>query len=119
MQRIFHQRGIPYGDIDISKLLITEVLVDENDVPVVAVFAKPTVEMFVLVDNSWRTPGWRWEALKRLHEVVRRKLADIGIEEAHSWIAVKSFRKRMESLGWEVAKCVSYVRRTRIPELDE
>lgn len=122
LQKIFHQRGLPYGNIDITRLVVAEVLVDENDVPVIAVLAKPTVELFVLVDQTWATPQKRWQGFKLLHEVVRKLLADAGIEQAHAWLApqlAKAFKRRLQSLKWEVAECISMFRRTRIPELGE
>ena len=71
-----------------------------------ALCARPTVELFMLFDRNWKTPLWRWEALKLGHEAMRRKLADLNFTDAHVWLPPhieKSFgeRKLMARLGWK------------------
>ena len=68
-----------------------------------AVVARPTVELYFFIDGEWRNPRWRFEALREIHEAMRRELRAKGFEDAHVWIPPekKSFvRRLMKSFKW-------------------
>ena len=92
------------------------VVVDDNDVPVQALAAKNTIEMYMLMDKGWRNPRWRLEALMQGHEDMRSWLHENGHEDVNCWLppeVEKSFGRRLEKLFyWIPARWKSYSRKT-------
>lgn len=77
-----------------------------------AAFLRTTSEAYLLMDGTWRTPAWRWEALKRLHEEVRAAAKKEELEDVHCWLPPdieKRFGKRLLQLGWQPSKWSTYV----------
>lgn len=102
LHELFLAQNIDYEFPPIEKLLV-HVLVDDKDEPIMAVAARKTAELYLLCDPGWRTPAWRWEALLKLHEAVRKELERQDYDDVHIWIPpqLKSFGKRlMRKLGW-------------------
>jgi len=81
-----------------------EILVDDNGKPVMRIAALNMVELYLLIDPEYETPGMRFEHFKLLHEHMRKKLAARGIVGAHIFLPPqlsKSFGRRLrQKLGW-------------------
>ena len=73
--------GFDYAlpDLDAPSMVVKRVMEGDGEVRALALL-KLTAEAFLLMDGQWRSPAWRWEMLKRLHEDVRQegKLSVIG-----------------------------------------
>jgi len=88
-------------------------LYDENGAFVACVVARKTVELYFLGNQEWRTPRWRLEALKKLHEDMNGKLRTLGFTDGHVWLPPqvgKSFGKRLIKIfGWQANdwRCLS------------
>lgn len=104
--RLHADGGVEYGFPDLlgPEFIAVHVVVDANDVPVQCVAARKTVEAFLLVDKTWKSPFLRWRWFVELHEKVRALLAKDGYTDIHCWLAPhleKSFGRRLEKLGWK------------------
>ncbi len=118
LQEIYDSQCIPYdfpnlGDPEfVSRLVV----VDDNDIPVVAGLARKTVEVYGMFDPTWETPAWRFEALTMLHEAMRHELGHQGYHDAHAWIPpslVKSFARKLKHVfGWKADPWPSFCRKT-------
>ncbi len=79
-------------------------IVDEADCVMEAVAARYTVELYLFADPRWKTPRWRFEAFRQLHEQIRLSLLALGLKDAHCWIPPqleKSFARRLRNgFGW-------------------
>jgi hypothetical protein len=88
---------VPFPDIE-NEFFPIPVVVDENDVVVAAVGSVPSAEIWFFLDKNWETPGMRMEALKQVHEYVRRDLVARGVVQVHAFIPphiAKSFGHRL------------------------
>lgn len=89
--------------------------VDDDDRPIQVLAAKKTVEMYFLLDSTWRNPRWRLEAFSQLHEDMRGQLLAHDLEDVNAWLppeVEKSFgRKLMRIFGWMPSRWKSYSRR--------
>ena len=67
-------------------------------------FCRVIGEAHLVIDHEWSTPKWRWEALQMAHDAARDEAVRRGIIRCVTWIPteiVKSYGKRLESLGWQ------------------
>lgn len=87
-------------------------VVDGSDRPVVIAGAWMIAESHLLLDSSWSTPAHRMDALAKLHEAMRENLYQRGFRHTVTWMmsAMKSFERRLVSLGWVRSKVTSYHR---------
>lgn len=96
--------GYPFPSIDPAHFAEVLVYCDENGVPVQAVLARKTVEVFYLTSATWRTPAWRLKGLFTLHLAMHDALLALGFTDAHAWLpprVVKAFGKRLQKgFGW-------------------
>lgn len=103
LQELFEKHGFDYELPSLSGMLIAQVVEDEG-VIVQAILARPTVEMYMLGDQHWKTPAFRMAALTRIHESVRLALVRQGVEDVHAFLPpeiAKSFASRlMRSFHW-------------------
>ena len=106
--KILHsQQGWEYDfpDLDAEEFVVKRAVYDEDGRVVGAVVARKTVELYFLGDPEWRTPRWRLEALKTLHEGVRIELARLGYSDGHIWIppqVKRGFVRRLRKMfGWQ------------------
>lgn len=95
----------PLPDLTSPQFEQVSVLVDENDVPVMAIAARKTVETYLLMDGNWRTPKWRLTSFAMLHDRVIEKLKGAGYTDVHAWIMpelVEKFgmRRLVRQFGW-------------------
>lgn len=100
LKRIHETQGFEYDfpNLDESQFVVKAVLVDENDVPVQAVLARQTIELYMLSDSSRGTPGERLEWFSWLNVAVRTELKRQGYADVHAWLppqVVKSFGRRL------------------------
>ena len=118
LKEIHDRQCMPYDfpDLTDQEFVTRLVVVDDNDIPVVAGLARKTVEVYGLIDPSWETPAWRFEALVKLHEAMRHELGRQGYHDAHAWIPpnlVKSFARKLKHLfGWKADPWRSFCRKT-------
>jgi hypothetical protein len=93
----------PFPDLQSDMFVGSTVIVNEDDVPVMLVACRKTVEAFLLMDKAWKTPKWRLASFGMLHERVMEKLKVAGYDDVNAWLppaVVKSFGKRLVAFGW-------------------
>jgi hypothetical protein len=104
LRRIHAEQGFDYPFPDLSEFEEVLVVTDEDNLPVQMVAARKTVEIYFMGDPEWRTPAWRLDALKGLHEVLGGLLKEKGYTDALAFIppkVVKAFGRRLErDFGW-------------------
>lgn len=102
---LYRRQGFDYELPTMDAFKLVQVVVDDEDQPVMVLAARPTVEMFLIVDSAWETPQWRLEAFKLVHEAMRAALEAEGITDVHAWLPPeieKSFARRlMRRFGWK------------------
>ena len=119
IQELFEQMGFEYQMPDVRMMVAAQVIEDEEGKIRQVILARPTVELYFLADANWKTPAWRLDALRKIHESVRRELVTKGIEDVHCWLPpeVKSFGKRlMREFGWARPLWDTYTRPTAARE---
>jgi len=102
----FHaERGAdcPLPEASGRTLLAAQVLEDGGRI-IGAVMAARAAEMILTLDHGWRTPRFRWEAVKALHRTMEQRLQGERVDCAYLWLAPpyeKPFgRKLIETFGW-------------------
>lgn len=112
LQKIHQQNGFDYDLPEFHGFDCVQVIVDDEDRPVMAVCARKFAEITLLVDRTWETPAWRLAALKRLHAAMEIKLNFRGFREAACWLApeiAKGFGRRLTQIfGWKKSDWVCY-----------
>lgn len=107
LKRIHAAQGhsYPFPDFTAEEFEGVYVAVDENDMPVQAIAARKTVEVYFLGDPTWKTPGWRLETFRKLHLVAHNAMLSLGYTDANCWIppvVEKAFGRRlMKIFGWK------------------
>jgi hypothetical protein len=115
LKAIYDEWGFDYQFPNFSEdqFVTRMVLVDEFDKPVQAAIARKTTELYLFCDPKFRSPLWRLQGLKRLHEEVRRRLLGLGYKDGHIWLPPqvgKGFcRRLLRDFGWVVNRwtCLS------------
>jgi hypothetical protein len=90
-------------DLAAPSMVVKRMLTHDGAIQV-AGFLRLTSEAFLLGNAKWRTPAWRWEALKALHEDIRHKAQILMLDDAHCWVPPeldRAFGRRLVALGWE------------------
>lgn len=119
LRELFEQQGFEYElpDFADKDFLAKQAVVDDADRVVMMVAARRTVELYMLVDKDWETPGWRMQAFALLHAAMRKVLIRLGIADAHCWLPpaiAKSFGRRlMRQFGWSKPVWTDFWRETR------
>lgn len=101
IQEFFERQGFSYQLPDRGEFVAGQVI-DDNGA-VMAILARPTVELYMLSDPDWATPAMRFEALRKIHESMRLELRAKGFRDVHIWVPPqkKSFVQRLKkSFGW-------------------
>lgn len=86
-----------------SPLIVVRQAVEDDGEIQLAGFLRVTTEAFLLMNAKWRTPGWRWLAINRLHEAARADARAKGIEDVNVWIPPeieRPFGRRLMAMGW-------------------
>lgn len=108
--RELHQAsGFDYPLPDFSSSEFAEVMVvaDEDDRLVQLVAARKTVEIYFIGDPHWRTPAWRLDAIRGLHNMMQSVLILLGYREATAYLApqvAKAFGRRLREMDWVQGK---------------
>ena len=117
---LFQAQGFQYQLPDLRSFAATVALEDEGEIQQ-AVLARPTVELYFLAANDWKSPGMRFEGLRKIHEAMRRELNSKGFEDAHVWLPpeiAKSFGRRlMKDFGWTQPMWTDFTRSTSPKEI--
>lgn len=115
LEQMFKEQPWEYEMPDFSKFIANQVMVNEQDEPMMAIACRPTLELYLLMDKNWETPGMRFAAFQDMHESVRAELYDIRFkrldkeevhqfDDVHVWLPPqieKSFSRRlMRWFGW-------------------
>lgn len=111
--RALHEaQGHEYPFPDLSQFVGILVATDENDLPVQALAARKTIEVYMLGDPNWRTPAWRLSVFQELHGAMHRFMLSLGFTDAHVWIppkVAKAFGRRLErDFGWIPSRWKSF-----------
>ena len=117
LKALFDSHGFAYElpDPRGSDILASLVLEEGNAVRAAAIL-RLEVNAFLLLDGNWATPRERWEALQVIHEAMRQRAEDAGIQEANCWLPEeieKQFAPRIEELGWKRNLWNSYSRKVK------
>lgn len=118
LRQLFEAQGFDY-ELPSRDEFVAGHAIDDNGIPM-AILARPTVELYMLADPNWKTPQWRFEALRKLHESLRLELRAKGFRDVHVWLPPqkeKSFGRRlMRSFGWNqpLWKCFSRSTEARV-----
>jgi len=88
LRELYDKQGWKYEFPDFMdpQFVVRAIILDEDGEIVNAVFARKTVELYMLANHQWRTPKWRIEALRKMHEIVSQTLALQGFHDAHCWL---------------------------------
>jgi hypothetical protein len=118
LEKIYREMCDEYGFPDLLSQEFESVLVttDDDDIPLMAVCARRTTEIFHLMRKGqggvYDTPKWRWAMFGGLHIRLRAELKSRGFTDAHAWVPkplVKSWAERRlcRLLGWQpsLRKC--------------
>lgn len=97
-------QGHNYSFPDLNSFVGVLVATDENDVAVMALAARKTVEIFMLGDPRWRTPAWRMRLFADLHGAMHAAMLSMGFTDSHCWLppsVEKAFGRRLQKdFGW-------------------
>ena len=66
-------------------------------------FCRTIGEALLCIDREWGNPGWRWEAIKEVHNAAVRDAVAKGMTRAVTWVPRElgeRWGERLESLGW-------------------
>lgn len=97
----------PFPDPLALSFVVRKVAEDAGQ-PFAAAFIQQTHQAWMIVSPDWRTPAWRWNALKELHENMVTACHAQGIHEVNCWTPDRSFGRRLLSLGWNESEYTSY-----------
>jgi hypothetical protein len=114
LRRLYEQMGFDYAfpDLNAAQFVSIWVVVDDDDLPVMALAARKTVEMFMLADKEWMTPGLRMEAFSAVSYACHVDVKSQGFEDANCWLppkVEKSFGRRLVTkFGWIKSRWTDY-----------
>lgn len=86
-------------DLNHPLMVVRRVLVDENDVPRLAGFARIQANVVLFVDHSWLTPLERLDALEKLQNDMLNEGRIIKLDIVTTQMEGR-FAERMQQLGW-------------------
>jgi hypothetical protein len=107
LRELFRKQSFEYDfpDLEEPQFIAKRVICDADGTVVMAVAARRTVELFMLADPQWNTPRMRLEALKLIHDDMRKELTRLGVHDVHAWLppqVARSFGRRLMRLfGWK------------------
>jgi hypothetical protein len=92
------------GALELSgpDIVMTHVLVDDEDYPRAALRAKKCVEMTLVMDPDWETPAVRLAALTALAREIFKTVYSLGYRTAFCWLEDtmgKAYPRRLKHLG--------------------
>ena len=102
---------------ELSELLTCKVFVDSNDVPVMMIAAQQEVEILLLSDPKWETPGMRMGVLRAMYVQVEDELRRQGVKYVSASVPpqiCKGFVRRLRrEFGWLSDQWTSVAGRVR------
>lgn len=114
VQEIHARRGLPFDLPDLTRKLSVEKVFTHEGKIVMAAILRPTTEAFIICDQSWKTPWFRWQAFQELHGAVLEQCRKDGIEDTQAVLDPplnRGFGKRLMALGWAKHKGTLYSRK--------
>lgn len=85
LYRMFESQGFEYTFPDLAQMEAVKVVTDGNDIPLCAVAAERTVQLYFLADN-FGPPHARLHAIGLLHVAMATTLKSLGYNEADAYI---------------------------------
>ena len=82
-------------------------VVEGDDTIGMAACLRLTAEAFLFCDPRWRTPSWRFDALKQLCRICNDDAKQIGVQDVVAFLPPDidgKFGKRLTQLGWDRAR---------------
>lgn len=105
LKEIYSEMGFDYAFPDLLSPQFVNVMVLDDDGPVMAIASRKTVETYLLMKKGWKTPGWRQEAFLQLHLAAHKAVKELGFTDCHAWVppqVSKSFGRRLQRVfGWK------------------
>jgi hypothetical protein len=99
--------GLDYElDLGARGFAIRNGLFNGTGEPVAVVLGRVTVEAYLLMDRSWRTPADRWDAIRRMELQGVAQARALGAGEIHCFVPPqleKTFGRRLYRDGWKKA----------------
>ena len=89
-------------EFGVSDMAAVFVLVDDSDVPRMAMGGRKTVEIMLMADPDWESPAVRMAGLRALAKEIFKTLFTLGYRSAHCWLEeklMKSYPRRLRTLG--------------------
>ena len=117
LKELHEKSGVPlqFPDIE-NEFFPIPVIVDEDNRVVAAVGSVPAAEIWFFLDHEWETPGMRLEALRIIHEIVRKDLQSRAIVLVNASVPPnipKSFgQKLVKIFHWMKCDWNHFTRRT-------
>jgi hypothetical protein len=90
--------GFAWEFPDLRSFLSAQVFVDENDIPVILIGARPMAEVVGIFDPAWETAGVKMAAFTALYGAVEADCRAAGIKEVVAWLPpqiAKAFSRRL------------------------
>lgn len=117
IEALHRSSGFRYAlpDLSSASIFSKRVVEDESGLAM-AGFLQSTAQVFLVCNDRWRTPAWRYEALRQIHTACHRDAADRGVAEVNAFLPPlisNKFGRRLKKLGWnfyegEEWKCFSF-----------
>lgn len=92
----------PWPDLYDGTFMAIQVVESEGRI-VMAQAARRTAEIYLLLDPAWSTPGFRFEAMRRLQAAGVQRMRELRVNDCHALIppvVEKRFGKRLLKMGW-------------------
>lgn len=108
IQALLSIQGAQYP-FPIDQFSAIRIYADAEDKPLMVVAARPTVEVYFLIDQQWpEAPGMKFQEFMRLHESLRLELGKMGYRDVHLWSNCRGFvRKLKKYLGWMLSSGIN------------
>lgn len=104
IKELYEAQKFDYPLPEPKEFLEDLILTDDHNRPMMRIAALNMVELYLIVDPDYETPGMRFEHFKLLHEAMRIRLQKQGVVGAHIFLPPQiktSFARRLKKkLGW-------------------
>lgn len=114
VKAIHAKRGLPFDLPDLTRKLAIEKVFLHDEKIVMAAILRPTTEAYIICDQTWKTPWFRWQAFQELHAAVLEQCRKDGVEDTQAVLDPPlnmGFGKRLMELGWAKHKGTLYSRK--------
>lgn len=111
---IHSRRRLPYSMPNLSSpLFLSKVVIEKDSRVIAASLLRLTAEAYVFLDPEVGSARERLYWLQLVHEAARGDAVRKGLDDVHCWVPPalsKSFRRRIEALGWQRERWDCYSR---------